>query len=411
MAKPRKFRVEFRKNRSQRRRQGDLTRRLASDRDAPEHPEFETVSERISGKGSLTRRRTVVEPALAGAAAETGDDAAAGPGWRGRVEHVHGLESFVRDPDGGLVRCTTRRLLRTIATDQRHPVAAGDWVRVVGTGNAGVIQLIEPRRNCLCRDSRGRRHVIAANVDQVVIVASAVQPTLKPGLVDRLLVAAESAGIRPLVCLTKADLVPAARLVPLAGVYARMGYPVILCSPVTGLGVARLAAELPGRVTAVVGQSGVGKSSLLNALDPALALPVAEVSRDNEKGRHTTTTARLVRHRHGGCFLDTPGVRQFQPWQLVPAEVPSAFRDLRPIANLCRFPDCSHAHEDGCAVKDAVADGLLDTRRWESCRHLAGAGAGCKDDEEDDAFTALHDGPDAPETAPHGEDGDGEDEA
>jgi ribosome biogenesis GTPase len=236
-----------------------------------------------------------------------------------------------------------------------------------------VIQSVEPRRSSLCRDSRGRRQVIVANVDQVIVVGSAALPDLKPALIDRLLVAAESAGIRPLICINKADLVEPGALVPLAGVYARMGYPVILCSAASGLGLDRLAAELPGRVTAVVGQSGVGKSSLLNALDPGLSLPVAAVSRENEKGRHTTTTARLLPHRFGGAFVDTPGVRQFALWQLVPAEAPSAFRDLRPLANLCRFPDCSHDHEAGCAVKDAVADGLLDTRRWESCRQLAGA--------------------------------------
>ena len=215
----------------------------------------------------------------------------------------------------------------------------------------------------------------------MIIVGSAALPAVKPGLIDRLLVAAEAAGIRPVICINKVDLVAAASLVPLAGVFARMGYPVILCSTVTGMGITRLRAELAGRVTAVIGQSGVGKSSLLNAIDPELNLTVAEVSRDNEKGRHTTTTARLVPHRLGGWFVDTPGVRQFQPWQLVPAEVPSAFRDLRPIANLCRFPDCTHDHESGCAVKDAVADGLLDTRRWESCRHLA-AGDEPGEDEE-----------------------------
>jgi ribosome biogenesis GTPase len=291
--------------------------------------------------------------------------------WRGRVLNVHGLESLVQADDGRVVRCTLRRLLRTVATDQRHPLAAGDWVRVRGLGDEGTIQSIEPRTTSLSRDSRGRRHVIVANVDQVIVVGSAALPDLKPGLIDRLLVAAEAAGIRPLVCLNKVDLVDPATLVPLAGVYARMGYPVVLCSAVTGMGVARLQAELRGRVTAVVGQSGVGKSSLLNALDPDLGLRVAEVSRDNEKGRHTTTTARIIPHRHGGWFVDTPGVRQFQPWQLVPAEVPSAFRDLRPLANLCRYPDCTHDHEAGCAVKDAIADGLLDVRRWESCRQLA----------------------------------------
>ena len=365
MAKPRKQRVEFRKNRSTRRRDGDLTRTLGDDAAADR-----ATSERISGKGDLTRKRTVVahdvDADIDGLRVAAGETA-----WRGRVLNVHGLESHVQADDGRIVRCTMRRLLRTIATDQRHPLAAGDWVRIRAVGDEGTIQSIEPRHQSLSRDSRGRRHVIVANVDQMIIVGSAAQPDLKPGLIDRLIVAAESAGIRPLICLNKVDLVEPSALVPLAGVFARMGYPVVLCSTVTGMGVARLQAELRGRVTAVVGQSGVGKSSLLNVLDPDLDLRVAEVSRENEKGRHTTTTARLLPHRFNGWFVDTPGVRQFQPWQLVPAEVPSAFRDLRPIANLCRFPNCTHDHETGCAVKDAVADGLLDVRRWESCRQLA----------------------------------------
>ena len=381
MGEPRKVRIEFRKNRSVRRRSGDLTRALSDIDDGIDH----ASGERISGKGELTRKRTV---RTGSALRHDVDGLAVAPEgratWRGQVLNVHGLETFVVDETGRVARCTTSRVLRSLATDQRHPVAAGDWVRVTHDGERGVIQAVEPRRSSLCRDSRGRRHVIVANVDQVFIVGSAAQPDLKPALIDRLLVAAESAGIRPLICLNKADLVPASRLVPLAGVFARMGYPVVICSTRTGIGLDRLRTELRNRVTAVVGQSGVGKSSLLNALDPDLALPVAEVSRENEKGRHTTTTARLIPHRFEGTFVDTPGVRQFALWQTVPAEVPSAFRDIRPIANLCRFPDCTHTHETGCAVKDAVADGLLDTRRWESCRQLAGSDAASDGDDPAD---------------------------
>ena len=374
MAKSRKFRVEFRKNRGVRRRQVDLTRAVDADGEAAGDL---GATERISGKGDLTRKRTVIVHDDADTSVDRRSDGlsvepvTAGT-WRGQVLNVHGLESFVRGGDGMLARCTTRRLLRTLSTDQRHPVAAGDWVHVRGAGPTGTIPSIEPRRNSLCRSSRGRRHVIVANVDQTLIVGSAALPNLKPGLIDRLVVAAEASGIRPIICFNKADLVPAASLVPLAGVYARMGYPVVMCSTVTGMGIARLERELTGRVTAVVGQSGVGKSSILNALAPELALPVGDVSRDNDKGRHTTTTARLIPHARGGTFVDTPGVRQFQLWEIVPAEVPAAFRDLRPFANHCRFPDCTHTHEADCAVKHAVADGLLDTRRWESCCHLAG---------------------------------------
>ena len=377
MPKPRKFRAELRKNRSSRRRSGNLTRAVAAD---PEHGSDLAASERISGKGDLTRKRTVIihdDRPIGGDGLSV--EPIAGSTWRGQVMHVHGLESVVRAADGRMVRCTTRRLLRTLFTEQRHPVAAGDWVQIRTDADGGVIHSIEPRRNSLCRASRGRRHVIVANVDQTVIVGSAALPDLKPGLIDRLLVAAESAGIRPIICINTVDLVDASKLVPLAGVYARMGYTTVLCSAVTGIGIARLQHELAGRVTAIVGQSGVGKSSLLNTLDPNLTLPVAEVSRDNEKGRHTTTTARLIPHALGGSFVDTPGVRQFQLWEIVRAEVPAAFRDLRPLANLCRFPDCSHTHEQDCAVKHAVADGLLDTRRWESCCHLASSSAGDPD--------------------------------
>jgi len=332
-------------------------------------------SERISGKGDLTRKRTVIVADEAGHPLRRPDGFAVAPmtrdTWRGQVLHVHGLESVVQAADGNLTRCTTSRLLRTLSTEQRHPLAAGDWVQVRGTGTEAMIQAIEPRRNTLCRSSRGRPHVIVANVDQALIVGSAAMPNLKAGLIDRLIVGAEAAGIRPIVCINKVDLVSAASLVPLAGVYARMGYPVILCSTVTGRGITRLQQALQGTVTAVVGQSGVGKSSILNAIAPELALPVGDVSRDNDKGRHTTTTARLIPHSRGGTFVDTPGVRQFQLWEILPAEVPSAFRDLRPLANHCRFPDCTHTHEADCAVKHAVADGLLDTRRWESCCHLA----------------------------------------
>jgi ribosome biogenesis GTPase len=384
MSKPRKVRASLRKNRSSRRRGGDLTRAISHD---PEAAADFASSERLSGKGDLTRKRTIlVHEAGAGEGFTIAPSAASAS--VGQVMHVHGLESFVRGDDGRIVRCTTRRLLRTLSTEQRHPVVAGDRVRFREDAGGGVIESIEPRRTALCRASRGRRHTIAANVDQVVIVGSAAMPDLKPALLDRLIVAAESAGIRPIICINKIDLVDAAGLVPLAGVFARMGYATVLCSTVTGLGLARLRHELRGRLTAIVGQSGVGKSSLLNALCPGLDLRVADVSRENEKGRHTTTTARVIPHSWNGAFVDTPGVRQFQLWQFVPAEVPAAFRDLRPLANLCRFPDCSHTHEVGCAVKHAVADGLLDTRRWESCCHLAAgdeAGDTAADDDEEEA--------------------------
>jgi ribosome biogenesis GTPase / thiamine phosphate phosphatase len=195
---------------------------------------------------------------------------------------------------------------------------------------------------------------------------SAAEPRLKPNLVDRFLVSAEKAGIRPIVCINKIDLVEPAHLLPLVGVYSQLGYEVLLLSATTGLGVERLRQRLAGAQSVVAGQSGVGKSSLLNAVEPGLDRRIQSVSEETEKGRHTTTTAELIPLAAGGFVVDTPGIRQFQLWDVIPEEVAGFFRDLRPYVSKCRFPDCTHTHEDHCAVKDAVADGWIDARRYES---------------------------------------------
>jgi ribosome biogenesis GTPase len=149
-----------------------------------------------------------------------------------------------------------------------------------------------------------------------------------------------------------------------------MGYQVLLLSAVTGFGIERLHRALSGRENVVAGQSGVGKTSLLNAIDPSFHLHVQPVSEENEKGKHTTTTAMLHPLASGGYVVDTPGIRQFQLWDVSAEEVAGFFLDLRPYLNLCKFPDCTHTHEDQCAVKYAVADGRLDERRYESYCHM-----------------------------------------
>ena len=137
-----------------------------------------------------------------------------------------------------------------------------------------------------------------------------------------------------------------------------------------GINVDRLRRALRGRESVIAGQSGVGKSSLLNVIEPGFALAVSHVSQENQKGRHTTTAARLLPLAQGGYVVDTPGIRQFQLWDVTPEEVAGYYRDLRPYESLCRYPSCTHTHEAECAVKDAVADGRLDARRYESYCHL-----------------------------------------
>jgi ribosome biogenesis GTPase len=367
--KKEKIRTSFRKNRQVRTRQRGLTGQFEQEL----LDEDEAVrEERISGKGELVRRRTVV--------GEIVDEEEAGftvlpdvdlsvciPG---RVLEVKGLLSIVQAENGTTYRCAVRRLLKTLSTDQRHVVTAGDRVLFRPAGDEGIIERVERRHGVLSRTSRSRRHILVANVDQILVVASAAEPDLKPHLIDRFLVTAEKSGIRPVICINKVDLVDAAMLQPLVGVYAQMGYHVLQLSAKTGFNVDRLRSCLQGQESVVAGQSGVGKSSLLNVVEPDLNLRTAEVSANTEKGRHTTSTATLLPLSFGGYVVDTPGIRQFQLWDIIAEEVAGFFRDIRPYVSRCRFPDCTHTHEGDCAVKDAVADGHLDVRRYESYCHM-----------------------------------------
>jgi len=376
--KQKKIRADFRKNRGVRVRRTDWTRQFDQHGFEEEDPQQQ---ERISGKGELTRKRTVRGSQLDG-----GEE----PGFEvhldvdeslcreGRVLAVHGLTSTVEDAKGRIYQCATRRLLKTLSTDLRHVVAAGDRVLLRPIENThppeGIIERVEPRHGSICRTSRGRQQIIVTNVDQLLIVSSAAEPRLKPNLIDRLLISAEKGGVRPVVCINKLDLVEPRTLQPLVGVYSQMGYEVLVLSAKTGFGLDRFRRILVDQQSVVAGQSGVGKSSLLNAIDPELGLPVGPVSAETQKGRHTTTTARLLRLSCGGYVVDTPGIRQFQLWDVIPEEVAGFYRDLRPYVSLCRFPDCTHTHEDDCAVKNAVADGRLDERRYDSYCHLIGDG-------------------------------------
>ena len=256
---------------------------------------------------------------------------------------------------------------RSLVTDERNVITAGDrvWFRP-SLNDEGLIERVEPRHGLLTRASRGREHVLVANVDQVVIVMSLVEPELKPHLIDRYLVSAEQGNIAPIICLNKADLVEPAPYQALIGYYSQLCIPTILTSATTGLGIDRLRALLPGRQTVFAGQSGVGKSSLLNAIQPGLALQVREVSEATQKGKHTTTTAELLRLEIGGWVVDTPGIRQFQLWDVLPAEVEGFFPEFRPFVPLCAYPDCTHSHEDRCAVKRAVRCSLISPARYTS---------------------------------------------
>ena len=361
-----KHRVDFRKNRSERTRIGDWTRQFE------EHgfeEETEVACERIGGKSELSRKRTVIGELIDNDTNNVGfdvlPDVDTSSLLTGRVLRVHGVNSVVQTEDGRQFSCVTRRILKTLSTDQRQPVVAGDRVLIRFVESEGMIERVEPRSGTIARTSKQRKHVIVSNVDQVLIIASADQPALKPNLIDRMILTAEQSGVRPVICINKIDLVDPAALQPLAGVYAQMGYKVLLLSVNTGYGLYHFRRLLTNRSSVVAGQSGVGKSSLLNAVDPQIQLRVADIG-NAQKGKHTTTMAELMELSFGGYVVDTPGMRQFMLWDIIPEEVFGLFRDLRPYENRCHFPNCTHSHEEDCAVKIAVGEGRLDLRRYES---------------------------------------------
>lgn len=362
MAK-KKVRVELRRNRTKPARDNGWTREFH------EHGFEEAATssdERVRAKGDISRYRTIIQDDQQSNGQEM--PAANADECRfGVVIRVHGLQSVVEAADGTQVRCAVRRLLKSLITDERSIVTTGDrvWFRDAGNGE-GMIERVEPRHGVLTRSSRRREHVLVANVDQLVIVMSLVEPDLKPHLIDRYLAAAQKGELTPILCLNKADLVEHANLQSLLGAYAQLGIPTLLTSAKTGEGIAPLRDLLKDKATVFSGQSGVGKSSLLNALQPGLSLRVSEVSDVNDKGKHTTTTAELIRLGFGGWVVDTPGVRQLQLWDTRPEEVEGFFPEFRPYVSNCGFPDCTHLHEAACAVKQAVDRRLISIRRYHS---------------------------------------------
>ncbi|MBI1319790.1 MAG: ribosome small subunit-dependent GTPase A [Candidatus Hydrogenedens sp.] len=247
-------------------------------------------------------------------------------------------------------------------------IAPGDEVLVEIEEDEAIIRAIAPRRSRLSRPST-RHHdvseqVIAANVDHLIVVAAAAEPPFRAGLVDRYLIAAQTGGIEPLLCINKMDLVeePPAEV----ALYKDLGVQVFLTSCETRAGLDALLAALRGKTAVLSGHSGVGKSSLLNALDPDLRLHTQPISDHSRRGQHTTTLSRLYELRDGIRIIDTPGIRALGLWQVSPEEVAYYFPDIAEVSAACRFRDCTHTHEPECAVRAAVEAGTLHRGRYDS---------------------------------------------
>lgn len=287
--------------------------------------------------------------------------------------------------DGRRLRCSVRpRVYEENDPRYRNAVAVGDRVEAtVEGGDQGVIERVLPRRNALVRpipSDHGRLQVTAANVDQLVIVCATKDPPLRTGLVDRYLVAAAKQDMDPLLVVNKCDKGRPAVLREKLSVYERLGVPILFTSAKTGEGVEDLERALRGKTNLFVGHSGVGKSSLLNRIDPSLRLRVGAVARHG-RGRHTTTRAELFALPSGGYVVDTPGIRGFGLADVDPPELSRLMPDLARYATRCRYPDCTHDHEPDCAVREAVERGDIEPARYESYLRMLHSLGGEEEDE------------------------------
>jgi ribosome biogenesis GTPase len=250
-------------------------------------------------------------------------------------------------------------------------VAVGDWVEISQQSEGeGMIEAVEPRTHLLCRMAptpHGEyRQIILANPDQAVFIFACAKPEPHLGMLDRLLVIAEKQNIPVLVVANKVDLVDTSQAQELFSRYEHLGYPVIYTSAKSRLGIPELVEKLKGKISVFAGPSGVGKSSLLNALQPGLGLAIRSVSLSTEKGKHTTVVRQLFPLEGGGYVADTPGMKALALWDIRPEELDGYFPELRELVVDCQFSNCSHVHEPGCAVQAALANGTVHPERYAS---------------------------------------------
>ncbi len=290
-------------------------------------------------------------------------------------------EQFIVDSDGSTYTCSLRGTLKQDRRKLKNLVIVGDIVHFVETGlGEGAIASVEPRKSVLSRSdhlSQQREHLIAANVDQVFITVSVINPSLRITIVDRYLIAAEKGGLKPIIICNKTDLLDSPDypeeerqvereiLNECKDVYTDLGITFIEASTESGEGVDEIQALMKDRISVFSGQSGTGKSSIINKVT-GLDLKVGKTVNATRKGSHTTSAAQLLPLPFGGFCIDTPGIKSFGVWDLKEQDLRSYFEEIHRESAKCKFPDCRHDNEPDCAIPKAIEEGRISLLRYES---------------------------------------------
>lgn len=293
-----------------------------------------------------------------------------GDAQQGIVVTRHAKHADVETADGQIFRCNLRRTLKNVVVGDRVSWRLGSEQL---QGISGVIEAIYPRQNELSRpDYYDGIKVMASNIDQIIIV-SAVLPQLSLNIIDRYLVICELANIPALIVLNKIDLLAEAEREAVQQqlkIYEKIGYNTLCLSAETGENMETLDRYLAQGTSIFVGQSGVGKSSLINGLLPEVAVQTGAVSEISGLGQHTTTASRLYHLKQGGNLIDSPGIREFGLWHLEAEQITQGYREFQQVLGTCKFRDCKHKTDPNCAVREAVEQGKIDPIRFENYHRL-----------------------------------------
>lgn len=291
---------------------------------------------------------------------------------QGVVIRSTGSWCTVMADSGRIVECRLKGNFRIKGIRSTNPVAVGDRVgfSYLADEETGLIHEIEERRNYIIRKATrlsAFSHIIAANIDQAVIMVTLVKPRTSTGFIDRFLVTAEAYHIPAFIIFNKCDQYTSGETEAMEQwlrLYSGLGYPCFKTSALYGQGIDEVKGLFFGKVSLLSGHSGVGKTALINTIEPGVIRKVAEISESHNKGKHTTTFAEMIPLTSGGFVIDTPGIKEFGLVNFEKQEVPERFPEMRNMMHQCQFNNCTHVHEPGCAVKKALVNGLIDKTRY-----------------------------------------------